>query len=183
MRLSSASVRFFCLLLLILSVSCAKSPPVKTVEEPLVLEGEVTVAGSHPFDKRIILVDENGVFWMLQCGRFEVEIMNLTGNRIKVSGSPPAESLPDPVLIVENYEMLPVEGMNPVTGTLTLEGDMLFLEHSTTGARVVIEGKLRDALKLFDGMKIWIIGVESPGEGKGEASVEVTGYGILAPAD
>lgn len=183
MRLSSASVRFSSLLLFLLSASCAKSPPVETVEEPLVLEGEVTVAGSHPFDKRIILVDENGIFWMLRCGRFEVEIMNLAGHRIKLSGSPPTETLPDPVLIVDSYEMLPVEGMDPIIGILTLEGDMLILERSTTGVRFAIEGRLREALKQFNGMKIWIIGAEHSGAGEGEISVDVTGYGILAPAD
>lgn len=151
--------------------------------EPLVLEGEVTVAGSHPFDKRIILVDGNGVFWMLQCGRFEVEIMNLAGHQIKVGGSPPAEALPDPVLIVDSYEMLPVDGMNPVTGILTIESDMLILEHSKTGARFAIEGRLREALSQFDGMKIWVVGVEHAGTGEGEATIDVTGYGILAPAD
>ena len=183
MRLLSASVRFSCLLFLILSASCAKSPPVETVEEPLVLEGEVTVAGSHPFDKRIILVDENGVFWMLRCGRFEVEIMNLAGHQIKVSGSPPTEALPDPVLLVDSYEMLPVEGMNPITGILMQEGDMLILEQSATGVRFAIEGRLREALNQFDGMKIWVIGVEHQGAGEGEVSIDVTGYGILAPAD
>ena len=183
MRLSSASVRFSSLLLLLLSISCAKSPPVETVEEPLVLEGEVTVAGSHPFDKRIIKVDENGIFLILRCGRFEVEIMNLAGHRIKLSGSPPTETLPDPVLIVESYEMLPLEGMDPVIGILTLEGDMLILEHSTTGARFAIEGRLQEALKQFDGMKIWVVGVEHAGAGESGVSIDVTGYGILAPAD
>jgi hypothetical protein len=183
MRLSSAPVRFSSLLLLLLFVSCAKSPPADTVDELLVLEGEVTVAGSHPFDKRIVLVDEVGVFWMLQCGKHEAEIMNLSGHRIRVSGSPPAETLPDPVLIVDSYEMLPVGGMKPVTGILVLKGDALILEQGATGTRFTIAGGLREALKQFVGMKIWVVGVERPGGEEGGIAINVTGYGILAPAD
>jgi len=183
MRLSSAPVRFSSLLLLLLLTSCAKSPPADTVDELLVLEGEVTVAGSHPFDKRIVLVDEVGVFWMLQCGKFEAEIMNLSGHRIRVSGLPPVETLPDPVLIVDRYEMLPVDGMKPVTGILILKGDALILEKAATGARFTITGRLREALKQFAGMKIWIVGMERQGGGEGGIVIDVTGYGILAPAD
>jgi hypothetical protein len=163
--------------------ACATVPPPKTDEEAVVIEGEVSVVGSHPYDKLIVLSGREGDRWTLECGAFESEIMNLTGQRVRISGTPVVVTDTDSLMLVNSYELLPMDGVMPIIGVLELQGKALMLKELTTGEWFVIRGALQGAMTHFTGLKVWVIGSVVPESAADELILDVRGYGILGPAD
>jgi hypothetical protein len=168
---------FFCTL-------CAPPPKPATAPEPSVtLEGEVVLAGSSPLDRMIVLSDAGGSVCALSSPRFEYELRSLAGQRVRVTGRVAGKTANGPEFLVESYELAPIDGRAPVTGTLAARGAGLVLVESRTGAEYALGGPLAEALRAFSGFKVWIDGTVTPFAKKEAAggTIAVEGYGILAP--
>ncbi|MCK4237245.1 MAG: hypothetical protein KAX38_09005 [Candidatus Krumholzibacteria bacterium] len=186
MRLLSAYIRFAVFPALFSLLSCASSPPGGGIGKDIcVLEGEVTVTGVHPFDRRIALADSSGHLWTLKSQRLEGELVNLAGLMIRVKGIASRESVPGPSVFVESYKLLPVSGMVPVTGTIVISREHLLLITDDASECYVLGGPLKGPLIHFEGFKVWVCGESESEEGtddKGVYILNVKGYGVLGPA-
>ena len=165
-------------------VSCASPPKPAPAPEPSVtLEGEVAFAGEGPLDRTIVLSDAGGSVCALSSPRFEYELRNLAGQRVRVTGWVTGRTPGGPEFLVESYELAPVGGRAPVAGMLVFRGAGLVLVESRSGAEYALSGPLADAVRAFAGFKVWIDGPVTPFEKKNGAggTIAVEGYGILAP--
>ncbi len=183
MRLLYGFSRYLCFTALTMLLSCAAAPPIQTAPDALVLDGEVAITHDAPIDGRIQLVTEYGESWLLESLPFEGELLKLGGHRIRVWGKVSDEATSPAALIVDRYEMLPVDGMPPVIGAIGIDGSRLIFTAHATGDRYELAGPLRGALRNFPGCRAWVWGVTvNDGGAAGGKVIEVRGYGILGPA-
>ncbi len=183
MRLLSVLIKYGILVVLLLQLSCG--PSIRGVRPGRLrtLKGDVTIAGDHPFDRQILLANGKGNFWTLRSRELEGELMNLAGLQVKVWGYYVGESSAEPEMVVEHYELLPIDGRKPIIGNIYFSGDRPILIAPATGEQYVLVGPLGDALKSFAGYKVWICGDREGGAGKGRFQLDVKGYGVLGPAE
>jgi hypothetical protein len=161
------------------------APPQKPAPAPepsVTLEGEVALAGDNPLDRRVVLSDAGGSVCALSSPRFEYELRNLAGQRVRVTGRVAGKTENGPEFLVESYELAPAGGRAPVTGTLARRGAGLFLVETRSGVEYALVGPLAEALREFAGCKVWVEGTVTPFEKKNGAggTIAVEGYGILA---
>ncbi len=171
------------LLPLVFCTLCAPPPKISPAPEPSVtLEGEVALAGENPLDRAIVLADAGGSVCALSSPRFEYELRNLAGQRVRVTGRVVGKTANGPEFLVESYELAPSGGRAPVTGTIAVRGDGLVLVESRSGIEYALAGPLADALRAFPGFKVWIDGPVTPFDKKRGAggTIAVEGYGIIA---
>lgn len=174
--------RYLCIAALPVLLSCAAAPPSQTAPDALVLDGEVVITREAPIEGRIRLVTGDGESWLLGSLPFEGELLKLGGHRIRVWGSFAGAAAAPTALIVDRYEMLPVDGMSPVIGTIGIDGSRLIFSAHATGERYELTGQLRGAIRNFPGCRAWVWGVMVNGGGTdGGNIIEVRGYGILGP--
>lgn len=183
MRSSYGSIRFLCLAVLPLLLSCAAAPPERTARDALVLDGEITIVHGAPIEESVQLTDVDGDSWVLTSLPLGGDLLRLGGHRVRVWGRVASETATVPMLVVDRYEMLPVDGMIPVIGIIAVGTSQVILSAHATGERYELTGPLRGALVNFPGCRAWVWGV--PMERKetpGGRMIEVRGYGILGPA-
>jgi hypothetical protein len=185
MRLLSGCSRYLCVAVILLLVSCAAAPPHETEPNTHVLDGEVVIAGTATIDRRIQLASGDGTAWLLECPPLAGELWNLDGHRIRVWGTAKRRGSGPAILLVDRYEMLPVDGMSPIIGVVIADGEQVIFTARKTGDRFDLVGSLSEALKHFSGCTVWVWGVIAGDDaaGDGGAILEVRGYGILGPAD
>lgn len=175
--------RYLCIAALPLLLSCAAAPPGETVPDALVLDGEVVITRDAPIEARIQLTTGYGESWILESISLEGEFLGLGGHRIRVWGRIKRTVTAPLVLIVDRYEMLPVDGMIPVIGTIGIDGSRVTLSAHATGDRYELTGPLRGALGNFPLCRVWVWGATvDDGGAAGGRAIEVQGYGILGPA-
>ncbi len=158
----------------------------RSPEPSVTLEGEVTLAGEDPLARTLALSDAGGSVCSISNPRFEYELRNLAGQRVRVTGRVTGRAEGVPEFYVESYEMAPVGGRAPLIGALVARGAALILHEPRTGAEYLLSGLLVDALRAHTGCKVWIDGPLAPGGGREAAggTIAVEGYGIIArPTD
>jgi hypothetical protein len=168
-------------------VLCAPPPkPAQAPEPSVTLEGDIALAGEDPLDQAVILSDAGGSVCTLASPRFEYELRNLAGHRVRVTGRVTGKTERGPEFLVESYELAPVDGRTPLIGTVAVRGAGLVLVESRSGVEYALAGRLVDAMRAFSGFKVWVDGPLTPSVKK-EApggTIAVEGYGVLAaPAD
>lgn len=167
---------FFCAL-------CAPPPKPAPVQEPSVtLEGEVALAGEDPLERAVVLADAGGSVCALSSPRFEYELRNLAGHRVRVTGRIAGKAANGPEFMVESYELAPIEGRAPLIGTLVIRDADPVLVESRLGVEYALTGRLAEALRSFSGFKVWIDGPALPYVSKHGAggTIAVESYGIIA---
>jgi hypothetical protein len=164
-------------------ILCAPRPkPVMAPEPSVTLEGEVALVGDNPLDRAVVLSDAGGTVCALSSPRFEYELRNLAGHRVRVTGRVSGKTADGPEFLVEGYEFAPVAGRAPVKGTLAIRGAEIVLVASSSGGEYALAGPLADILRAFPGFKVWIDGPVKPSERNGGGgTIAVESYGILAP--
>jgi hypothetical protein len=170
---------------LVFCTFCGPPPKSAPAPEPSVtLEGDVALAGESPLDRTVVLSDAGGSVCALTSTRFEYELRNLAGHRVRVTGRVAGKTANGPEFLVESYELAPINGRMPVIGTLVARGEGLALVESRSGAEYVLAGRLAEALRAFAGFKVWVDGAATPFEEKGipGGTISVEGYGIIAAA-
>jgi hypothetical protein len=179
MRLLCGFSRYLFIAALPILLSCASAPPGRRAPHVLVLEGEVVVTRGAPINERIRLVTVDGESWLLESFPLEGELLELGGHRIRVWGSVSATPT---TLVVGRYEMLPVDGVTPVIGTIGIDGPRLTLSVHATGERYLLTGPLQGAVRNYAGCRAWVWGVTvDGGAAAGGKCIEVRGYGVLGP--
>lgn len=183
MRLLSGFSRYLCAGALLAMLSCASAPPDETVSLSRVLDGEVMITGGGPGDRSIRLTTENGASWLLVSPSLEGELLKLGGHQLRVWGDIAREADAPAALHVERYEMLPVDGMSPVIGIISVNGPRVVFSVQEGRSRYELTGPLREAMSNFHGCKAWVWGMTTVApDAAGDTPLEVMGYGILGPA-
>ncbi len=167
-------------------VFCASCAPPRNIVPPpepsVTLEGEIALAGADPLDRSVVLSDAGGSVCAISSPRFEYELRNLAGQRVRVTGRVVGKTENGPEFFVESYELAPAGGRAPLTGTIARRGEDLFLVEMRSGVEYALAGPLAEALREFAGFKVWIEGPVTPFEKKNGAggTIAVEGYGIIA---
>ncbi len=183
MRSSSVFIRGLFGLTLLAMLSCASPKPGAPARETSVtLEGEVTLTGSGPLEERIVLADAGGSFCTLRSSKLEYELRSLAGHRVRVTGRLLGKTSGDPEFLVESYSLMPMNGRQPIIGTLrSPEGELVLVESGSKSA-YRLGGPLTEALRSFVGFKVWISGSIIPAaEKSGGAALTIEDYGVLIP--
>ena len=182
MRFSSGFSNFLCLAALLVLPSCASTPRRAAEPEHGVFDGEVEITGSGPIDRTIRLITDDDVSWTLESLSLEGELLTLGGHRIRVWGSVDDDAGIPLALAVKRYEMLPIDDMSPLIGSIGLDGATVIFSTDSEDS-YTLAGPLHDALRNFSGCRAWVWGmVADDREGGGGAIIDVRGYGILGPA-
>lgn len=141
------------------------------------VSGTISLRGSQPYPV-LLLVADDGSEYLLRSEALADELKNLKGMNVSLRGTVPENSsVKIPVLTVDSYRLLPLEGgEEPVVGTVGIEENecLLIVDDDT---RLTIVGEFSDVLSAFPGATVWVIG-----ERPDEATMRVTGYGIILPA-
>ncbi len=160
--------------LLLTVASCASAPPASSSREPFQLEGSIRVEGDQPFNRAIVLSDSQGIRWSLDPGALEAELSLLDGYdvRLTCTGIPGKGSERD--ARVENYVLVPPDGMIAVLGSIAIAGESIVLNND--GGSYRLNGPLTAALETFGDHRAWVWG--TPGGGD---TLEISGYEVLGP--
>ena len=160
--------------LLLTAASCASAPPASSSREPFRLEGSIRVEGDQPFNRVMVLSDPQGIRWNLDPGNLEAELSLLDGYDVMLtcSGIPGKGGERD--ALVENYVLVPPDGMIAVLGSIATAGESIIL--NVDGGSYRLSGPLTAALETFGDHRAWVWG--TPGGGD---ALEVSGYEVLGP--
>lgn len=182
MRSSSAYVSCALSVALVAVISCAH-PQVVSVREPFVtLQGVVALASASPLETTIVLTDAGGRVCTLTSPPLEYELRSLAGQGVRVTGKLLGQTANGPEFQVESYEMLPVNGNQPIIGTLESRGGHLILVETGSGHRFHLEGTLAEALSNYVEYKVWVSGpIISIPETQAGGDMTIESYGVLAP--
>lgn len=120
---------------------------------PDTVTGQVRQVGSTPFVRTIVSGEDTTV---RVTGPYEAELSRVTGARVRVVGGPAEETFPEPALRVTSYEILSVDGAEPLVGRLRRrEGRGYYLE--MPGGREAGLSTVPDGLRGRVGAKIWVV--------------------------
>jgi hypothetical protein len=163
-------------------LSCAGAPPYRPCAVPSAVEGELVVTGDLPEERAITLAEDGGALWRLESSSLEGELLSLAGHRIRVWGVPTEEPGYRASVLVDRYEMLPIDGIAPIIGTVRCDGGQLILSARGTDEQYLLAGPLSDALMSYSGFAAWVWGAPAVGGAPRRATVlDVRAYGILGP--
>ena len=199
MPLSSASIRAtLTLSLLAAFLSCASAPPSPGLPVSGAAEGTIRISGNHPYDRQIVLMGEDGRYYLLHTAALQGELLALDGQMVRAHGRIGSTAGGTEELSVEWYELLAADGGFAAVGTLGVEGEELVLrcgrgDGSAAPIEVLIEGPLRESIGHYAGNRVWIRGerVSAGGDspdpsgvigGFDRFRVIVSEYGVLGPA-
>lgn len=173
MRCSCAHSRLAALAVLPVLAACASAPPAPDGGDPFPLEGVLGVEGPDPFGRSLRLTDDEGTVWRLDPGRLDHELSRLDGHRVRLfcrRGSGHGET----AMSVSRYELLPVDGREPLYGVLrTVPGEVTM---ETAGTVMRLEGPLSEALAGFGGHAVWVWGDRGSRD-----TMIVVGYAVIGP--
>ncbi|GEM_PF-2585641 len=159
MRFLFASVKMVLVVAITQILACASSLPVGDgEEEPVILEGDISVKGGHPFESRIQLSDSSSNPWVLIGGKYEAELRNLDGHGVRIWGYRSFDEGGAVSVLVSMYELLPIDGYAPVIGRLYLEDDLLMLQSRESGEHYRLNGPLSRVLEPYRGFCVWVCG-------------------------
>lgn len=130
------------------------------------LEGTVRQVGSTPFQRTVVEGDSVSA---TVTGPLAGELARLAGARVRVVGPPAEGELPGPAIRAESYEVLSVDGDEPVVGVLRHEAGAGY-RIDTTGGDAVALRSVPPGLGAAAGGKVWVV------LGEGGA---VLRYGVL----
>ena len=185
MRSSSGSARGALLgpFLFIAACSAQRIPPVPAIEPDVVLEGVIALAGSGAFDRDVVLYDEGGPICRLTGRSAELELRNLAGLGVRVTGRLAGRTSDIPEFLVDRWDLLPIDGREPVVGVIESRNGVAYLVGERNGYEYRLDGPLAGALEPFSRHKVWVAGEERlAGEGGArERTIAVGSYGILLP--
>jgi hypothetical protein len=139
----------------------------------------LSVEGPDPFGRTMTLAEETGMVWNLDPGRFEHELSLLGGHQVRVFCSGLSD-IGEGALTVDRYELLPVDGREPVYGVLQTGPGSIIVD--SDGTSVHLDGPLAEALVGFDEHAVWVWGERGH---RGRLVVEgyvVMGRVLSAPA-
>ena len=192
MRLSSGFSKVSITLLLAQSLSCSSTIPGYVRNDTSVFKGAISVKENTPFDRKIMLVSGKDQVLRLRPGRLEGELYMLAGHSVEVTGTIRTGNLDDRVIVVNEYRLLPVNGMVPVKGMIKVVDGRVLFDDRKSGKDYILTGPLEGALSSFDGMSAWVWGIvldntgealSVPGAGTPAASmIEVKGYAVVGPS-
>ncbi len=161
----------------------SKKVPAPILEPLIAIEGDIALSGTGPLDWDVILSDEGGGICALRGRQLDLELRNLAGLRVRVTGRLAGETRELPEFLDDRYELLPINGYDPVVGTLEAREGAVFIVDSAGGGGWRIDGPLAQALAHFAGYKVWVAGERRGGRaGAAESpSISVESYGIVLP--
>jgi len=161
-----------------IAASCASAPPRTASKETFFIEGRLLVEGAHPFDRVILVEDEDGVRWPLEAGRLDYEMSLLEGHLVRVSCRRAGIHRGEGTIEAVEYTLGPVDGMTPVRGVLIRSAGSPALE--TPGGTLLLTGPLSVVVGEWDGHEAWVWGSGEPGPAGGVRRViEVSGFEVL----
>jgi hypothetical protein len=190
MRSLSASIDAASKILLLGLLSCASAPPVPNVPKSAVVEGAISISGSHPYEQQLVLAGVNGEHMLLEAPVFEGELLKLDGQMVRVRGILHNGASGLQGLSVESYELVAPAGLVAAVGLLEARDGGLVLCCDPSGENgirrsLIVSGPLRGALGHFIGYRIWIAGEReeagAPGAG-GKIEVVSGESGSLEPS-
>lgn len=132
------------------------------------VRGSVRQVGSSPFVRTVV----EGADTVTVTGDLESEISRLSGARVLVTGTLATGDYPGPRLEAASYEILSVDGREPVVGILAEDGEGFYLDRDDrepVRLRAVSSG-----LASRIGGKVWVVTGEDG---------SVRRYGILRPPE
>jgi len=133
---------------------------------PESFEGRVRVVGNAPFSQAVVEPDAGD--GMVVTGPYRSEIQRLSGARVRVTGRYSEGPLPETTFEASSYEILSVDGDQPLIGRLERDTDGFYLEGTRGEARRV--GAVSEPLSARVGSLVWVVLDEYDG---------VARYGIL----
>ena len=177
MRSSSVSSSLAALAVLCLA-ACAGAPPAAR-PAPETVEGILSVDGDRPFERRIVLDAHGGGRRALVATDLEAELLRLDGLGVRVVGRA-VTAAGAHAFAVEDYELLPIEGIPPSVGVVVVEGDRVLVQSAAAGEELLLAGALAGALRAHAGMKVWVWGTFAEPDA-GRRALSVRAYGVLGP--
>lgn len=130
------------------------------------VEGAVRQVGSTPFQRTVV---EGEAASPAVTGPLAEELARLVGARVRVVGRPVDGEFPGPAIRVESYEVLSVDGDEPVVGILRHEAGAGYRVETDAGQAVALRS-VPPGLGAAAGGKVWVVTGEDGG---------VLRYGIL----
>jgi hypothetical protein len=185
MRSSFGSARGALLVPFLFLAACSarRVPPAPATDPAVVLEGVIAIAGLGTFDRDVVLYDEGGPICRLTGGSAELELRNLAGLGVRVTGRLAGRTNDIPEFLIDRWELLPVDGREPVVGVIESRNGVPYLVVERNAFEYRLGGPLAGALEPLSGFKVWVAGEERPAgeEGARERTLAVASYGVLLP--
>lgn len=142
---------------MLLVLACGANRSAEPGSEPSTgadtLEGKVRQVGSTPFARTVVEGDSASAAVE---GELAAELSRLVGARVRVTGERAEGEGPGPSLLVESYEILSVDGDEPLVGVLRHEAGVGYRLETEEGGTVPLRG-VPTELGAAEGGKVWVV--------------------------
>lgn len=160
------------LLAAVVLIGCARQARVESgpgATAPDTLAGTVRQVGNTPFVRTVVQAEEEEEGAATVTGSLEEELSRLVGARVRIVGDYREGDGPWREMEVADYEILSVDGEEPLVGTLRQDAERGYYLETEDDGEVALAG-VSERLAGQVGARVWVV----VGEGGG-----VQRYGIL----